>query len=474
MSSTTADERRVGEATIDILSDDALSTIFFHCKDVFSSDLSWWQPLVHVCRRWRHVIFGSPLHLNLTLVCTARTPARESLDIWPPIPIVLHFTSYERRGHNENIIAAMERPDRITDIRLMNLTIHNFQELTRTMAMESPFPALTYLQLRGFGMPENGWNDSFVLRDVFLGGSAPSLRTFILDGISFPALSKLLLTTTQLVTLQLSSVPTLRNMSLRVVVTCLAALPNLKYLSIIHFYKFPDLDQSPLSTRAVLPSLTSFYFHGVSGSLEDLATRIDAPMLRTLSLTLGGLIHIPQLLRFTSHAEKLKLPIRAIFVFEIWRFLLKFLPSDGFEFATRDHKSFGQFMTMVSLCSALTPLLSHVERLDFHCGQFSPLKQEFVDPMPWLALFRPFTAVRSLYVSKKVWPRVGPVLQALTGESASEAFPELRTLFLEEPSEEARKSIETLVGMRGITIQPCTASDFVDESQSPSLSWHRW
>ena len=365
----------------------------------------------------------------------------------------------------------MERPDRITDIRLKNLTIHNFKQLARMM--ESPFPALTYLSLRGTGIPENGRNDDFVLRDVFLGGSAPSLRTFILDGITFPALSKLLLTTTQLVTLQLSSVPTLRSMSLRVVVTCLAALPNLKHLIIIHFYKFPDPDQSPLPTRAVLPSLTSFYFHGVGGSLEDLVSQIDAPMLQTLSLTLGGLIHLPQLLRFISRAEKLKPPTRAIFVFENWRFFLKFMPSDGFEFATRDHKSFGLSMTMGSLCSALAPLLSHVERLDFHCNQLSPSTQEF-DPIQWLGLFRPFTAVQSLYVSKKVWPQVGPVLQALIGESATEAFPELRTLFLEEPSEEAKKSIESFVAMRGLTIQPCTASDFVAESQSPSMSWHRW
>ena len=107
--------------------------------------------MVHVCRRWRHVIFASPRHLNLTLFCTARTPARESLDIWPPIPIALYFPSYEWRDHNENIIAAMGRPNRITDIRLEGLTIHDCEQLT--WMMESPFPALTYLSLRGHGIP---------------------------------------------------------------------------------------------------------------------------------------------------------------------------------------------------------------------------------------------------------------------------------------------------------------------------------
>ena len=211
--------------------------------------------------------------------------ARVSLDIWPPIPIALHFTSYGLHGYDENIIAAMGRPDRINDIRLENLTFLNFKRLTRMM--ESPFPALRYLSLRGNGIPQKDRNDDTILRDVFLGGSAPSLRTFILYHIQFPALPKLLLSTTQLVTLRLSLVPTLRNMSesLREIITCLAALLKLKQLDIAHFYKFPDPDQSSLPTRVVLPSLASFYFYGISGHLEDLVAQIDAPMLQTLSLT---------------------------------------------------------------------------------------------------------------------------------------------------------------------------------------------
>jgi len=94
----------------------------------------------------------------------------------------------------------MERPDRITDIRLEDLRFHCFRELTRMMG--TPFPALTYLSLGGVGstnlnMDPHG--DS-ILSDVFLGGSAPSLRTLILSHLRFPALPKLLLSATQLVT----------------------------------------------------------------------------------------------------------------------------------------------------------------------------------------------------------------------------------------------------------------------------------
>jgi hypothetical protein len=40
-----------------------------------------WQTLVHVCRRWRTLVFGSPLFLKLELVCTVKTPARDTLDV---------------------------------------------------------------------------------------------------------------------------------------------------------------------------------------------------------------------------------------------------------------------------------------------------------------------------------------------------------------------------------------------------------
>ena len=280
--------------------------------------------------------------------------------------------------------------------------------------------------------------------------------------------------------ISLSLVRTLTLATLRLIVTCLAALPNLKQLGITDFHisdfcRFHDPNQSPLQPRAVLASLTSLCFHGGSDHLESLVAQIDTPMLQTLSITLRDLIHIPQLPQFISRAEKLKLPIRAIFVFDQQRFLLKLMPSDGFEFATSGYNSSSgyhdpssKFRAMDSLCSELSLLLSHVERLDFSCNQLSPSTKKFMDPMLWLGLFRPFTAVRSLYVSKKVWPRVGPALQALIGERATEALPELRTLFLEEPFEYATKFIEPFIAARElaghpVSIQPCITSEFVAE-----------
>ena len=45
--------------------------------------------LAHVCRRWRSIVFQSPRRLNLRLLCTSKTPVRDTLDIWPPLPLII-------------------------------------------------------------------------------------------------------------------------------------------------------------------------------------------------------------------------------------------------------------------------------------------------------------------------------------------------------------------------------------------------
>ena len=79
--------------------------------------------LAHVCRRWRTVVFQSPRRLNLRLFCTPGTPARDSLDIWPPFPLIIsesHDPFYEETSSVDNTIAAFEHSgsDRVCQIEL--------------------------------------------------------------------------------------------------------------------------------------------------------------------------------------------------------------------------------------------------------------------------------------------------------------------------------------------------------------------
>jgi hypothetical protein len=74
--------------TIGTLPDEVLLEIFsFYMAK--SRSMEGWITLVHVCQRWRNVIFASPHHLNLRLLCEDRKPVRELLNIWPALPIVI-------------------------------------------------------------------------------------------------------------------------------------------------------------------------------------------------------------------------------------------------------------------------------------------------------------------------------------------------------------------------------------------------
>jgi hypothetical protein len=49
------------------------------------------QSPVHVCRRWRSLVFRSPCpsRLNLRLFCTPKTPARGTLEVRPALPLIV-------------------------------------------------------------------------------------------------------------------------------------------------------------------------------------------------------------------------------------------------------------------------------------------------------------------------------------------------------------------------------------------------
>ena len=83
-----------------------------------------WCKLVHVCRNWRTVIFGSPRRLGLRLYCGATTPIREKLRVWPPLPIVIiahYYETWPVTWGVDNIIAALEHNDRIYELSLINI-----------------------------------------------------------------------------------------------------------------------------------------------------------------------------------------------------------------------------------------------------------------------------------------------------------------------------------------------------------------
>src|SRR6266849_1894179 len=185
--------------TIDVLPDDVLLTIFdfyvyqktsyavdilrFPYKDNEDTKIGWWHSLAHVCRRWRCLVFGSPRRLDLQLCCTARTPARETRDVWPALPLIIQGDVSETSV--DNVIAQLELSSRICEIELNWHTSSQIEKLWT--AMQVPFPELKvlYLSLRTLSYVP-------VLPDSFFGGSAPHLRRLSLVTLPLPELPKLL------------------------------------------------------------------------------------------------------------------------------------------------------------------------------------------------------------------------------------------------------------------------------------------
>ena len=434
---------------IDRLPDVALLSIFdFYVEEDLDTyqptkkRIEVWQTLVHVCRRWRCIVFGFPRGLNLRLFYAEKTPV-EMLKVWPPLPIVIHgnfFFSTVTSGL-DNIIAALKHDYRICDLSLHHPSSPQLEKVVD--AMRQTFSALSILELR---LPEQ--SALVVLPDSFLGGSAPRLQTLVLKGILFQALPKLLLSTTRLSTLSLLDIPHSGYISPGVMVTYLSALTNLERLCL----GFPSPSTcpnhanqpSPPSTRTVLPALTSFGFTGFTKYLEDLVARIDAPILDSFSLSFSDELafDIPQVVQFIGRTPKLKVPIEAKLIFDFHgvEFTLP-LPSpivdkederlddEELILGTSINLRYPQISSLAQARGSSLFPLSTVKRLVIRENDDPSMDWDGdidIEDVRWLLC--PFTAVETLYLSEELEPHIEPALPDLDGERMTEILPALQDI----------------------------------------------
>jgi hypothetical protein len=389
-----------------------------------------WQMLVHVCRKWRDVVFGSPRRLNLLLSCTARKPVKAMLDVWSLFPIVVWDTGH-RMCSVDNIIAALEHNNRVCRIELLRVSSWQLEKVVA--AMREPFPVLSRLQL------ESEDEMAFVIPDSFLGGSAPRLRSLVLDYIPFPRLPKLLLSATHLVHIHLLNIPHSGYISPEAMVTCLSVLTRLEILWLL--FESPRSRprwrsrRPPPRTRTPLPALTQFEFKGVSEYLEDLVAQIDAPLLDNLKITFFHqlIFDTPHLAQFISRTPKLKAHDEAHVIFsdsDVW-VTLPF--SRRLELRISCRQSDWQLSSLAQICSSSFPqaLISTVEHL-YVQGVFSqPSWQDDMESGQWLELLYSFSTVKDLYLDREFASRIAPTLKELVGERVTEVLPALQSLFLE-------------------------------------------
>ena len=442
--------------SFDMLPDDVLLEIFdFYVDEVkygyYKTKIEVWQTLVHVCHRWRRVDFGSPRRLNLQLVCTSQTPARDTLDVWPSLPLLI--LELKRPTEDvDNIMAVLERSDRVVQIHLFTDYDRELENVLK--AMQVPFPELTVLN---FGFQEGMVS---VLPDSFLGGCAPRLRYLTLHDIPLPGLPKLLLSATHLAVLRLSNIPHSGYISPEAMVAVLSTLTSLGHLS-LEFESprsRPDWAHRrlPPPTRSVLPVLTYFRFKGVCEYLEDIMTCINAPRLDYLSITLFNQIifETPQSIQFISRSPILEAFEEAFIVFGGGGARVQLTSDYGvLHMEVSCIELDWQVSSMEQVCTSLPPL-STLEDLYIHERPYSQLVwKDNIENTLWLELLRPFPAVKNLYLSEKFASLITPALQELTGGSMAEVLPSLQNIFLEElqPSGTVQASIQQFAATRQVT-----------------------
>jgi hypothetical protein len=457
---TTADWYDIGRVTIDILPDDVLLEIFdwYLEENPGIDELEEWHTLVHVCRKWRSLVLQSPRRLNLRLLCDGRRPAREKLNSWPPLPIVIYGWKHEMPGVTD-IVAAFEHNDRVCQVLLWDISS---SLLERVLAlMQQPFPALTSLRL------SSDENEAPALSDSFLGGSAPRLQYLQLNCIPFPGLPKLLSSATSLVTLRLRHIPHSGYFSPEVMVIVLSSSTWLKEFELTFQSprSRPDRERQrpPPLTRSVFRALTHFEFHGVGEYLEDLVARFDAPLLDLLDITFFHqvIFQTPQLAQFIRRTPQLKAPDEARVSFYS-RTAVVTLSSPQMcrrvlESKISCSQSDWRLSSMAQICSSSLSLISSLERLYIHEKEYlQSCWQDDIESVQWLELLCPFTTVKTLYLSREFAPRIAPALQELIGERATEVLPALRSLFLEQlhPSRPVQEAIEKFVVARQLSGHP--------------------
>jgi len=458
--------------TIEALPDDVLLKTFELYLDKDDADeiddghdYDGWQTLVHVCHRWRCIMFASPRRLDLKLYCTRqRSVDSKTLDIWPTLPIVIFAVDMHSEEDVTSIISALRHHNRVCKIYSYN---QQFQDsfLGEFAAIDEPFPALTSLQLISSGQ------NVPVFPDSFLGGSAPRLRLLVLDGIPYPSIGRLFSSTTNLVQLSLHHIPRSGYIAPETIVPCLSMLPRLESLLLQFQYPRSQAQREsrhlPALTRVVFPNLTFFNFGGDIEYFEDILSQIETPILNeAVFFFFNQLVFDTPLLEHFIRRTKTFMTIHTARVLFFSDSIVFILPGLG-ETADGDRETLylsiscepldWQLSALAQVLDSFLSSLQTVESLEIRVSDQD--WQGEIEVIQWQELLHPFTFVKHVTLDESA-ELIAPALQELAGESATEVLPALQDLSIRSwkrrPSGPVQDGIEQFIATRRFHGHPVT------------------
>jgi hypothetical protein len=430
--------------TVAKLPDEVLLSVFGFYLD--TSPRSW-DRLVHVCKKWRHIIFASPRGLRLRLYCTHGTPVSEALNLWPALPIVMQYggspTLHPPSPRDEdNIVAALKHYDRV---RSISLTVTS-SLLERLGTIEEPFSELEDLVL--LSQDKNGQ----MLPGPFRWGS--HLRSLHATGTVFRSLPQLLLSSQNLLDIQIHEIPNFGYFSPEVFADALAVMPQLRSLS-LHFASLPsrrdNVGVPPKSgAPSVLPTISRLKFRGTSRYLDGLLARIDAPSLQDIEIFFFNQLtfDVSQLGKFIDRTEIQKSHRRADILITERSTCISF-NQPGSPTRLGIQSSCEQFdwqlFSLTQICNNFSTFLSRIEDLRIDATR-PPSVQDQMDGERWLELIRLFGVARTFRVAGGLAPEIVRALRPDDGAFET-VLPALRNLYVQGSGPLHTPSREDLVSL---------------------------
>ena len=450
-----------------MLPEDILLNIF---RQFLDTTPRFWPRLAWVCQKWRQIVLTSPLGLDLRLHCTYGTPVLNTLDFWPPLPIIVRYGGMPNLNppaldDDDNIIAALKQSDRVSSIRL---TVTN-SLLKKLSAISEPLSELEDLSLLSFDIVQP------TLPSTFRWG--PLLHTLHSTGIAFPSFPRLISPSQGLMDLQLQQIPSSGYFPPEAFADALSGMTHLRTLS-LHFISIPPrrnfLRLPPQSgERIVLPALTHLKYRGTSKYLDSFVARIDAPHLGEIDIIFffQPTMDASQLGIFIQRIEMQTSLSRAKVETSTHAISISFTDSGAstpLRLQISCKRLDWQLSCMAQICDRISPFLFHVGDLGINTTRLSD-GQDNLSVEPWLDLFRSFKfgSARRFWVAGELTTDILCVLGPAS-EGNTRMLPSLRhvrvqkSMMMDGPSWD---SVQSFISKRSIPGRPI-------EVNAPSYQCH--
>ncbi len=432
--------------SIHILDDDSLLNIFHLYRPFFLGEdehgldhleggwyqwhqARWWYKLVHVCQRWRNLIFGSASYLGLTLVCTNGTLVANMLAHSPPLPLTVDYSDEDgiTAEDEDAIMLALEQRDRVRHLRLFFpfWKLRNF-----VMAIDGEFPILQYLivisQMEG--------SSALMLRETL---QAPHLKHLMLTGFTHPIGPRLHPTAVGLVTLDLLIHQPSAYFQPNILLQWISFMPQLEKLVISFVFPGHNRDaemqftRTPITTPITLPNLRWFWFYGISEYLEAIVCRISTPRLEKLQIQFFEQLtfSVPRLVQFMNTTGNLRFDSAELeFSDNRGRVETYLRETNAYAFAIKVycwHLDW-QVSSVAQILSELGKVFSLVEHLSLELKVHEEHNE--VDRIEWHILLRSFSNVKTLHVEDGLVEKLARCLRLESEDRPLELLPELQVL----------------------------------------------